>query len=313
MDINSFLFEPDTFLYHDANYFDDIYQDKEDKELFNQLLSNFEEKDINDEKNLNNITSDSETFKSEKKGKINEKQFKCDYENDNELNETSLTCKEYDEEIKIQNENNINNIKPNFIFKIEKIKKKKVKKNKKNTFRIIRKNDPDTIRRKIKPHFHKYFMDLLNKKINRKKFTTKKIKKFLKINNHITSTVSIKFNKKLIERTIGNILKEEPISSKYKTYDIENNSKLINILISKNDIEINKILNMKYKELFMEYLESPCYKILLEKLRKKEGDNYVKLFDEVGNNFIYYFMTTEPKNESKKNKNELESKRRKQV
>ena len=50
MDINSFLFEPDTFLYHDANYFDDIYQDKEDKELFNQLLSNFEEKDINNEK-----------------------------------------------------------------------------------------------------------------------------------------------------------------------------------------------------------------------------------------------------------------------
>ena len=70
---------------------------------------------------------------------------------------------------------------------------------------------------------------------------------------------------------------------------------------------------MKYKELFMEYLESPCYKILLEKLRKKEGDNYVKLFDDVGNNFIYYFMTTEPKNESKKNKNELESKSMKQV
>ena len=34
----------------------------------------------------------------------------------------------------------------------------------------------------------------------------------------------------------------------------------------------------------------------------------LKLFDEVGNNFIYYFMTTEPKNESKKNKNKLESK-----
>ena len=39
----------------------------------------------------------------------------------------------------------------------------------------------------------------------------------------------------------------------------------------------------------------------------------LKLFDEVGNNFIYYFMTTEPKNESKKNKNELESKSMKQV
>ena len=38
---------------------------------------------------------------------------------------------------------------------------------------------------------------------------------------------------------------------------------------------------MKYKELSTEYLQSPCYKSLLEKLKKKEGDNYVKLFDEV--------------------------------
>ena len=33
----------------------------------------------------------------------------------------------------------------------------------------------------------------------------------------------------------------------------------------------------------------------------------LKLFDEVGNNFIYYFMTTEPKNESKSIETSLNS------
>ena len=304
--LNSFIYESEPFLDDSLNLFDDLINDKNDKEflLFNQLFCKMEEKEINDERNLNNITNYSETDKCEKKEKLNEKQFKIDFENDNELNETSLTCKEDDEDVKLQNENNIV-INPNFIFKIEKKRKKKNKKNKKKKVRIIRKNDPDTIRRKIKPHFHKYFMDLLNKKIIQKKFSTKKLKKLLKINNHITSTVSINFNKKLLERKIGNILKEESISVKYRTYDIENNTKLINILLKKNDFEINKILNMKYKELFMEYLESTSYKVLLEKLRKKEGEKYAKLFNDVGNNFIFYFTTTERKKGKKKNKNEI--------
>ena len=312
--LNSFIYESEPFLDDSLNLFDDLINDKNDKEflLFNQLFCKMEEKEINDERNLNNITNYSETDKCEKKEKLNEKQFKIDFENDNELNETSLTCKEDDEDVKLQNENNIV-INPNFIFKIEKKRKKKNKKNKKKKVRIIRKNDPDTIRRKIKPHFHKYFMDLLNKKIIQKKFSTKKLKKLLKINNHITSTVSINFNKKLLERKIGNILKEESISLKYKTYDIENNTKLINILLTKNDPEINKILNMKYKELFMEYLESTSYKILLEKLRKKEGDNYAKLFNDVGNNFIFYFTTTQPKNWKKINQNEIILKKENQI
>ena len=132
----------------------------------------------------------------------------------------------------------------------------------------------------------------------------------MKLNNHLTSTVSINLNKKLIERKIGNILRYEPISSKYKTYDYQNNTKLVNLILKKNDVEINSILNMKYKDLFSIFLNSQCYKNLLEKLRKKEGENYVKLFDETGKNFVFYFMFTEPKNDKNnklKNKNKFDN------
>ena len=129
--LNSFIYESEPLL-DDINLFDDLIHDTNNEELkfFGQLFCKMDEKEINDEKNLNNITNYSETDKSEKKEKLNEKQFKIDFENDNELNETSLTCKEDDEDVKLQNENNIV-INPNFIFKIEKKRKKKIKKTKK--------------------------------------------------------------------------------------------------------------------------------------------------------------------------------------
>ena len=292
-DLNSFIYSPKDTIHFFGEY------DNEDEKEFD-ILNNFfcykEDKENFDEINFNNITNVSETdkFENNEKGK----KFKSNLDNDNELNETSLTLQEeIEEEIKqIPKENKIIE-NPNLIFKIDKINKKKKQKCK---IHIIRKNDPDTIRRKIKPHFHKYFIDLLNKKIQQKKLNSKKIKKFLKLNNYLTSTVSINLNKKLIERKIGNILKYEPISSKYRTYDFKNNAKIVNLILKKNDIEINKILNMKYKDLFSIFLNSQCYKNLLEKLRKKEGENYVKLFDETGKNFVFYFMFTEPKNEKNK-------------
>ena len=306
-DLNSFLYSPKDSIQFFGDY------DNEDEKEFN-ILNNFfcykEDKETFDEINFNNITNVSETdkFDNIEKGK----KLKSNIDNDNELNETSLTLEDNhnDDEINQTQKENKNIDNPNLIFKIDKISKNNnnKKKYRKNKIHIIRKNDPDTIRRKIKPHFHKYFIDLLNKKIQQKKLNSKKIKKFLKLNNHLTSTVSINLNKKLIERKIGNILRYEPISSKYRTYDYQNNSKLINIILNKNDIELNRILNMKYKDLFSIFLNSQYYKNLLEKLRIKEGEKYVKLFDETGKNFIFYFMFTEPKNDKNnklKNKNKL--------
>ena len=168
-DLNSFIYSPKDTIHFFGEY------DNEDEKEFD-ILNNFfcykEDKENFDEINFNNITNVSETdkFENNEKGK----KFKSNLDNDNELNETSLTLQEeIEEEIKqIPKENKIIE-NPNLIFKIDKINKKKKQKCK---IHIIRKNDPDTIRRKIKPHFHKYFIDLLNKKIQQKKLNSKKIK-----------------------------------------------------------------------------------------------------------------------------------------
>jgi hypothetical protein len=168
-DLNSFIYSPKDTIHFFGEY------DNEDEKEFD-ILNNFfcykEDKETFDEINFNNITNVSETdkFDNNEKGK----KFKSNLDNDNELNETSLTLQEDIKQIPKENKIMEN---PNLIFKIDKMNKKKKQKCK---IHIIRKNDPDTIRRKLKPHFHKYFIDLLNRKIIQKKIFYKKNKKIVK-------------------------------------------------------------------------------------------------------------------------------------
>ena len=226
--------------------------------------------------------------------------------NNNNINNISNSNNE-----KINNNNNNKLINKQAIFVIKKVKKKKIKisiikknKNKINLNKINilkRKNDPDSIRRKIKPYFHKYLLETLNSKIKKKFFYKKKLKKFLKFNNKLTSTVSIKLNKKLIDRKIYQILLKEPISSKYKSYDIENNKKLVMYLLSLKDREIDKILKSSYSEIYSQYLNSPNYQFLLKKIKIKDGENYMRKFYEISQNFICYFLFKHPKIVKNKN------------
>ena len=183
----------------------------------------------------------------------------------------------------------------NKIFKIKKIKRKK----------NFRKNDPDTIRRKIKPHFHKYIIQLLNNKIKQLKIPKLKKRKFLKFNNYITSTVSIKLNKNLLNKTIKSILITEDISTKYKHFPKNNNASLITLISKANDPDIKKILEMTYGDMFNQFLKSKWYSDLLNKIKHKDGDNYVKKFDIIAQDLVPYFYLTDPKKE--KNKNIIET------
>jgi hypothetical protein len=211
------------------------------------------------------------------------------------------------------------------IFLIKKIKKRSKMiqlLRKKKGLHIIRKKDSDTIRRKIKTYFHNYLLDLLNSKIKKinikketynldgiiigKKSNKKKVNRFLKFNNKFTTNVTINSNKSLLLKKISHILSIEPISSKYKAYDLKNNCYLTKYLLALTSYsEIHTILNFTYMESYNDFLNSEKYKNILKKIKIRDGEDYMTKFQNVSNNFISYFTNAKPKKEPK---NEIKKK-----
>ena len=375
---NSFIFEEEKI---PCDFFDeDDEEDKNEIKKFHDVLTNSSHKmeEDDDNKDLNNITSVSETDKvyvGEVKDETKKSQ-ESEFENEEELNETSLTNKGFGEEEeknhnaldeiadnnKINRNNNDNmpnkilteieeednfllhndNRKSNIknkestknknknkskskspIFLIRKIKKRSKKiqlLRKKKGLHIFRKKDPDTIRKKIKTYFHNYLLNLLNSQIkslnikianydfidditSKQKVTKKKVNKYLKLNNKFTNNVSITANRNLLFKKISQILMEEPISSKYRAYDLKNNYYLTKYILSlKKYPDIIKILYNTYAESYTKFLKSSNYQNILKNIKNRDGDLYMDKFRIVSNNFISYYINAnkKPKFETKK-------------
>ena len=375
---NSFIFEEEKI---PCDFFDeDDEEDKNEIKKFHDVLTNSSHKmeEDDDNKDLNNITSVSETDKvyvGEVKDETKKSQ-ESGFENEEELNETSLTNKGFGEEEEKNhnaldditdnnkiNRNNTDNIpnkilteieeEDNFllhndnrksntknkentknknksksknkspIFLIRKIKKRSKKiqlLRKKKGLHIFRKKDPDTIRKKIKTYFHNYLLNLLNSQIkslnikianydfiddinSKQKITKKKVNKYLKLNNKFTNNVSITANRNLLFKKISQILMEEPISSKYRAYDLKNNYYLTKYILSlKKYPDIIKILYNTYAESYTKFLKSSNYQNILKNIKNRDGDLYMDKFRIVSNNFISYYINAnkKPKFETKK-------------
>jgi hypothetical protein len=375
---NSFIFEEEKI---PCDFFDeDDEEDKNEIKKFHDVLTNSSHKmeEDDDNKDLNNITSVSETDKvyvGEVKDETKKSQ-ESEFENEEELNETSLTNKgigeeeeknhnplddisdnnkinrnnndnipnkilteiEEEDNFLLHNDNKKSNIKnkentknknknksknKSPIFLIRKIKKRSKKiqlLRKKKGLHIFRKKDPDTIRKKIKTYFHNYLLNLLNSQIKslnikivnydfidditlKQKNNKKKVNKYLKLNNKFTNNVSITANRNLLFKKISQILMEEPISSKYRTYDMKNNYYLTKHLLSlKKYPDIIKILYNTYAESYTKFLKSSNYQNILKNIKNKDGDLYMDKFRIVSNNFISYYINAnkKPKFETKK-------------
>ena len=193
------------------------------------------------------------------------------------------------------------------IFLIKKIKKRSRKiqlARKKKGIHINRKKDSDTIRRKIKTYFHNYLLELLNSKIQNvnlgKELHIKKINKLIKFNNKFTTTVNISLNRSLLSKKMATIIEEEPISNKYRSFDIKNNYYLIKYLLSiKTCPEIHQILNSTYSESFSNFLKSDKFQLILKKLKNRDGEIYMKKFKSVAENFISYYNVNRPRKQNK--------------
>ena len=152
----------------------------------------------------------------------------------------------------------------------------------------------DNIRRKIKACFHKYMINFLNNlmQINFRNNTLK----FLKMNIRITKDVGIGYNRNLLDKSIKDIILN--VSNKYKNKENQNKNCIEYIKKQKNNEEILKILNTKYKDLYSYYYLKSNKKDILnnsfeehkEKLLKKYGKEYLSLFVKNAENFIEFYL-----------------------
>ena len=153
----------------------------------------------------------------------------------------------------------------------------------------------DNIKRKIKSLYNRYIINLLN---NMVKKTYKNYRmKFLKMNIRITKDIGIKYNKNLLNQSIKDIIIN--VSNKYKNKD--NNKNLIKFIENQtNNEEILNILNMTYKDLYINYyLKSTkinssenSFESHIEKLLILHGKEYLDKFIENAEHFVEFFINS---------------------
>ena len=153
----------------------------------------------------------------------------------------------------------------------------------------------DNIKRKIKTLYNRYIINLLNNMV-KKTFKNYRMK-FLKMNIRITKDIGIKYNKNLLNQSIKDIIIN--LSNKYKNKD--NNKNLIKFIENQtNNEEILNILNMTYKDLYINYyLKSTkinssenSFESHKEKLLILHGKEYLDKFIENAEHFVEFFINS---------------------
>ena len=158
----------------------------------------------------------------------------------------------------------------------------------------------DNIKRRLKGFYNNYIVSFLNHLI-KTTFKTNKIK-FVKMNIQMTKDIGIKYNRDLLQKPIKDIIVN--VSNKYQNQ--ENNKICIKYIQShKDNEEIIKFLNMKYKDLYTNYyLKSTdsenSFEAHKEKLLTLCGQDYLDKFIDISNNFIDFFMNGKNRKSRKK-------------
>ena len=182
------------------------------------------------------------------------------------------------------------NIDNNFEFK-EEVDENKTKDNLFIRKKMPRKENKDNIRRKIKrSFFNKYVIPKLNMILKNNGSNLY----FMRLPQSFVSDICIKNNKKVINMTLSEIFLNEEINVNNTNKDLTNyfhNLKVINNMDIKENKEFQKILNMKFYELFNEYLNSVEFQIdEINRLKKKKFENsFISRYISISRNFIDFF------------------------
>ena len=176
-----------------------------------------------------------------------------------------------------------NNVKYENNFDEKNFEIKKREKTKRKRF-----ENADNIRKKIKCSFNKILFHKLNlilKNEGSKLFFERLTREFIS-NGNKTS------NKKIINMTLKEILKKKEFyKSEISEKKYYHNIKVIESLENEKNKRIEKILNMKYRDLFNEYINSDDFNIdEINRLKSKNmSDSYIKRYIYFSNHFIDFF------------------------
>ena len=182
------------------------------------------------------------------------------------------------------------NMDNNFEFK-EEVDENKTEDNLFIRKKMPRKENKDNIRRKIKrSFFNKYVIPKLNMILKNNGSNLY----FMRLPQSFVSDIRIKNNKKVINMTLSEIFLNEEINVNNTNKDLTNyfhNLKVINNMDIKENKEFQKILNMKFYELFNEYLNSVEFQIdEINRLKKKKFENsFISRYISISRNFIDFF------------------------
>lgn len=193
---------------------------------------------------------------------------------------------------------------------VKKEKKKKLGRKRNNLMREKRANhskyDEDNIILKMKRKIlQKNLIKLLEHKISKSNNKDIKKIKLKKINGDIIKNCKKDYNINLLENTLRNIL-SNPLSNKFKNVELNYNKKAIDLIYEKNETELIKILDKKFKEIIKIYVDDTKEVELFEGFirikddKKKfliEGNDqeYVNSYEKIANNFEEIFINKVPK------------------
>jgi ribonuclease BN (tRNA processing enzyme) len=164
---------------------------------------------------------------------------------------------------------------------------------KKKKYILQRKQNSDNIRKKIKTRFLKSLKKQINQKL--KKAGSKYI--FANLQQSFICNLSKEKNKKVLDLTLEEIFSKNFCEEKEIKVDkekYEHNLKVLKYLEDNKEISeksnFNNIKNMKFSQIFSEYLESKEFGKEISTLKQeKENDKYIKDYIIKARNFLYFF------------------------
>ena len=146
----------------------------------------------------------------------------------------------------------------------------------------------DNIRKKIKRGFlNNYLYNRINNYLKKGKIRHKNFERF---SQKFVSDVTIQANKEILSMTLRQIIKKKESINQKDLKNYMHNLKVLSSLKEEKNINLEKFLDCKYRDLFKDYINSEEFKINVDLLEKKGmSDWYIENYIYLSAHFIEFF------------------------